>query len=93
MEPTILADVANDMRVAREEIFEPVVCFIKFRDEDEVVRMANDNEYGLGGTVWTRDINRALRVARAVETGRMWINATGVRICGGLCGGDRAHVD
>jgi len=47
---------------------------IKFRDEDEVIRMANDNEYGLGGAVWTRDINRALRVARAVETGRMWIN-------------------
>jgi len=74
MKPTILADVTNDMRVAREEIFGPVVCFIRFRDEDEVVRMANDNEYGLGGAVWTRDINRALRVARAVETGRMWIN-------------------
>lgn len=74
MKPTILADVTNDMRVAREEIFGPVVCFIKFRDEDEVIRMANDNEYGLGGAVWTRDINRALRVARAVETGRMWIN-------------------
>ncbi|HON42079.1 MAG TPA: aldehyde dehydrogenase family protein [Bacillota bacterium] len=74
MKPTILADVTNDMRVAREEIFGPVVCFIKFRDEDEVVKMANDNEYGLGGAVWTRDINRALRVARAVETGRMWIN-------------------
>ena len=74
MKPTILADVTNDMRVAREEIFGPVVCFIRFRDEDEVVRMANDNEYGLGGAVWTRDINRALRVARAIETGRMWIN-------------------
>ena len=74
MKPTILADVTNDMRVAREEIFGPVVCFTKFRDEDEVVKMANDNEYGLGGAVWTRDINRALRVARAVETGRMWIN-------------------
>lgn len=74
MQPTILADVTNDMRVAREEIFGPVVCLIKFRDEDEVVKMANDNEYGLGGAVWTRDISRALRVARAVETGRMWIN-------------------
>ncbi|HAI85739.1 MAG TPA: aldehyde dehydrogenase [Firmicutes bacterium] len=74
MKPTILADVTNNMRVAQEEIFGPVACFIKFRDEDEVIKMANDNEYGLGGAVWTRDINRALRVARAIETGRMWIN-------------------
>ena len=74
MSPTILTDVTNDMRVAQEEIFGPVVCFIKFKDEDEVIKMANDSEYGLGGAVWTRDINRALRVARGVETGRMWIN-------------------
>ncbi|MGE4538201.1 MAG: aldehyde dehydrogenase family protein [Desulfovibrio sp.] len=74
MRPTLLAGVTNDMRVAREEIFGPVVCAIKFKDEDEVVAMANDNEYGLGGAVWTKDINRALRVARGVETGRMWVN-------------------
>jgi acyl-CoA reductase-like NAD-dependent aldehyde dehydrogenase len=74
MRPTLLADVTNGMRVAREEIFGPVVCAIKFKDEDEVVAMANDNEYGLGGAVWTKDINRAMRVARGVETGRMWVN-------------------
>ena len=74
MKPTILANVTNDMRVAQEEIFGPVVCIIKFKTEEEVVRMANDSEYGLGGAVWTKDINRALRVARAVETGRMWVN-------------------
>ncbi len=74
MKPTILADVTNNMRVAQEEIFGPVACFLRFRDEDEVIKMANDNEYGLGGAVWTRDINRALRVARGIETGRMWIN-------------------
>jgi acyl-CoA reductase-like NAD-dependent aldehyde dehydrogenase len=62
------------MTVAREEIFGPVVCIIPFKDEDEVIRMANDNEYGLGGAVWTKDINRAFRVARGVETGRMWVN-------------------
>ncbi|HNX30527.1 MAG TPA: aldehyde dehydrogenase family protein [Holophaga sp.] len=74
MQPTILADVTNKMRVAQEEIFGPVVTFIKFKTEAEVVAMANDSEYGLGGAVWTKDINRALRVANAVETGRMWVN-------------------
>lgn len=74
MEPTILADADNKMRIAQEEIFGPVATFIKFKDEEEVIKMANDSEYGLGGAVWTKDINRAFRVARAVETGRMWIN-------------------
>ena len=74
MQPTILADVNNNMRVACEEIFGPVAVVVKFHNEDEVINMANDSEYGLGGAVWTRDINRALRVARAIETGRMWIN-------------------
>ena len=74
MRPTLLADVTNDMRVAQEEIFGPVACILKFRDEDEVIRMANDNAYGLGGAVWTRDLNRAIRVSRGIETGRMWGN-------------------
>ena len=74
MEPTILADVTNSMRVAREEIFGPVACFIKFKDEEEVIAMANDSEYGLAGAVWTNDLNRAMRVARSVNVGRMWVN-------------------
>ena len=74
LQPTIFAEVDNKMTIAQEEIFGPVVCVIKFKDEKEVIDMANDNVYGLGGAVWTRDINRALRVARAVETGRMWVN-------------------
>ena len=74
MRPTLLADVTNDMRVAQGEIFGPVACILKFRDEDEVIRMANDNAYGLGGAVWTRDLNRAIRVSRGIETGRMWVN-------------------
>jgi acyl-CoA reductase-like NAD-dependent aldehyde dehydrogenase len=74
MMPTILSDVTENMRVAQEEIFGPVVCFLKFKDEAEVIRMANNSEYGLGGAVWTKDINRAFRVARGIETGRMWVN-------------------
>ena len=72
--PTLLTNVRNDMCVAREEIFGPVASVIPFKTEEEVIRMANDNDYGLGGAVWTRDINRAIRVARSVETGRMWVN-------------------
>lgn len=74
IEPTLITGVTNDMRVAREEIFGPVACVIKFSTEEEVIAMANDSEYGLGGAVWTRDINRAIRVARAIETGRVWVN-------------------
>lgn len=74
MAPTILADATNDMRIAQEEIFGPVATVIKFKTEDEVIRLANESEYGLGGGVWTKDLNTALRVARKVETGRMWVN-------------------
>lgn len=72
--PTILAGGKNDARVAQEEIFGPVVVIQKFKTEDEVIALANDSEYGLGGGVFSQDINKALRVARGVETGRMWIN-------------------
>lgn len=75
--PTMFADVDNSMRIAQEEIFGPVVVVIKFKDEEDAIRIANDSDYGLGGAVWTKDINRAIRVARAVETGRMWINTYG----------------
>ena len=74
MQPTLITGVTNDMRVAQEEIFGPVAVVIKFKTEEEVIAMANDSTYGLGGAVWTRDINRAIRVAQAVETGRMWVN-------------------
>jgi NAD-dependent aldehyde dehydrogenases len=74
MRPTLLINVTNDMKVAKEEIFGPVAAVIKFKSEEEVIDMANDSIYGLGGAVWTRDINRAIRVCRAVETGRMWVN-------------------
>jgi acyl-CoA reductase-like NAD-dependent aldehyde dehydrogenase len=90
MKPTLLANVTNDMRVAREEIFGPIAAVIKFHDEDEVIAMANDNEYGLSGGVWTRDINRAIRVSRAIETGRMWVNIYNVVPEGAPFGGYKA---
>lgn len=74
MEPTIFVDVNNNMRIAQEEIFGPVLCVIKFSNEEEVVKLANESEFGLAGAVWTKDINRALRISRSIETGRMWIN-------------------
>jgi acyl-CoA reductase-like NAD-dependent aldehyde dehydrogenase len=73
--PTVLAPVSNQDRVAREEIFGPVACVIPFRDEREGVAIANDTVYGLSGSIWTRDGARALRVARALETGVVSINS------------------
>ena len=74
MRPTLITGLTNSCRVAQEEIFGPVAVIIKFKDEQEVIDQANDSEYGLGGAVWTRDLNRALRVSRAIKTGRMWVN-------------------
>jgi acyl-CoA reductase-like NAD-dependent aldehyde dehydrogenase len=79
--PTVLCPVSNDDRAAREEIFGPVACVIPFRDEGEAVRLANDTIYGLSGSIWTRDGARALRVARAVDSGVLSINSnTSVRV-------------
>jgi acyl-CoA reductase-like NAD-dependent aldehyde dehydrogenase len=79
--PTVLCPVSNDDRAAREEIFGPVACVIPFRDEEEAVRLANDTIYGLSGSIWTRDGAKALRMARAVETGVISINTnTSVRV-------------
>jgi acyl-CoA reductase-like NAD-dependent aldehyde dehydrogenase len=79
--PTVLCPVANSDRAAREEIFGPVATVIPFRDEAEAVALANDTIYGLSGSVWTRDGAKALRVARAIETGVLSINSnTSVRV-------------
>lgn len=74
VQPTLITNVTNDMRVAQEEIFGPVAVVIKFKTEEEVIAMANDSSYGLGGAVWTQNLNRAIRVSRSIETGRVWVN-------------------
>jgi betaine-aldehyde dehydrogenase len=79
--PTVLCPVSNDDRAAREEIFGPVAAVIPFEDEADAIRIANDTIYGLSGSIWTRDGARALRVARAMETGTISINSnTSVRV-------------
>ncbi|MDD4721914.1 MAG: aldehyde dehydrogenase family protein [Acidaminococcaceae bacterium] len=85
--PTLITNANNKLRVAQEEIFGPVAVVIPFKTEKEVVEMANDSVYGLGGAVWTQDINRAIRVARAVRTGRMWVNSYNAIPAGAPFGG------
>ncbi|RIY32110.1 aldehyde dehydrogenase [Psittacicella melopsittaci] len=88
--PTLLETDNNSLRINQEEIFGPVATVIKFKTEDEVIALANDSEYGLGGGVWTRDINRALRVAKGVQTGRMWVNCYNRFAAGSPFGGYKA---
>jgi aldehyde dehydrogenase (NAD+) len=72
--PTLFTDVTNDMSIAREEIFGPVLSVIPFSDEQEAVRIANDTEYGLAATVWTSDMKRAIRMTKAIRAGTVGIN-------------------
>ena len=74
VQPTVFADVTNDMRIAREEIFGPVLVVIPYEDDDAAVAIANDSEYGLAGSVWTTDAGRGLDVARRIRTGTFGIN-------------------
>jgi aldehyde dehydrogenase (NAD+) len=75
VEPTVFADVEPDHTIAHDEIFGPVRAVIPYDNDDDAVRLANDSEYGLGGSVWTRDAERGEAIARRVETGSIGINA------------------
>jgi aldehyde dehydrogenase (NAD+) len=72
--PTLFTDVSNDMTIAREEVFGPVLSVLPFTDEDEAIKVANETEYGLAATVWTADLKRAMRMTKALRAGTVGIN-------------------
>lgn len=74
IEPTIFSDVKNNMRIAQEEVFGPILSIIKFKDEAEAVEIANDSNFGLGSGVWTTDIGRAFRLSEQIQAGMVWVN-------------------
>jgi (Z)-2-((N-methylformamido)methylene)-5-hydroxybutyrolactone dehydrogenase len=74
VEPTIFSDVHNGMSIAQEEVFGPVLSIIPFDTEEEAIRIANDTRYGLAAGLWTRDLNRAMRVSRSLRAGSVWVN-------------------
>lgn len=74
VEPTIFGNVTNDMRIAQEEVFGPVVVLIRFKDEAEAISIANDTQFGLAAAVWTKDVQRAHRMAAKINAGTVWIN-------------------
>jgi acyl-CoA reductase-like NAD-dependent aldehyde dehydrogenase len=75
VKPTIFDDVDTSMRIAREEIFGPVLATIRFKDADDAVAKANATVYGLAAAVWTRDISKAHRMVRAIKAGTVWVNS------------------
>ena len=78
MPPTVFDDVRPDNKIAREEIFGPVICAIPFQELDEVVSLSNNTRYGLAGGVWTRDVRKAHAVAKALQAGVVWVNCFNV---------------
>jgi len=74
VQPTIFGDVRNDMRIAQEEVFGPVLSILRFKDEADAIAIANDVRFGLAAAVWTSDIGRALRMSEKLQAGTVWVN-------------------
>lgn len=89
-QPTLIVGVDNDMTVAQEEVFGPVLVVIPFKDDEEALRIANDVRYGLAAYIWTQDMNRGHRIAEAMESGLVWINSQNVRDLRTPFGGSKA---
>jgi len=90
VQPTVFADVKDDMTIAKEEIFGPVMSIIKFKDVNEVIKRANLNQYGLAAAVWTKDIQKALQVVNKVRAGTVWVNCYDVFDAAAPFGGYKA---
>ncbi len=103
VQPSVFGEVNNTMRIAREEIFGPVLSILPFDDIDEAIAIANDSEYGLGGAVWSQNLSTALRAVNGVHTGTMWVNCygyidplvgfSGTKLSGYGFKGTAAHMD
>ena len=87
VKPTLFADVTMDMTIGREEVFGPIQSILKWRDQDDVIEMANNSEFGLTAAVWTHDLNTAMKTARALDTGYVWINGVAQHYVGTPFGG------
>ncbi len=90
LEPTVFGGVTQDMRLAREETFGPIVSLMRWRDAEEAVRIANDSQYGLAASIWTSDLNAALRMSQRVEAGYVWVNTVSGHYQGVPFGGQKA---